>query len=502
LANVGNVLDFSYGFKLGTIDNGNVASIANNRDTTRSQSFTYDQLNHIATAKTTSTSGASCWDESFGLDVWGNLLSIARITGYSCSNEENLSVGATTKNQLSTTGYVYDAAGNLITVPAPGGASYTYNAENQLTATAGVTYSYDGGGKRVKKSNGKLYWYGMGSDPLDESDLSGNMTSEFVFFGVKRIAKVQLPAGTVNYYFADHLGTSRIVTNSSGGVLDDSDFYPFGGERVILSSSGNSYKFTSKERDSESGADNFGARYYSSSMARFTAIDPIVISKERKLDPQQLNAYSYARGNPLRFVDPDGQEIRLEDLSDLNRDRLLAELQKQTGLRLQYNAKTGNLDVVGDPSKASTGSAIERQGLLAAINSKDVFNVVDRTEYKGEAVAVGAYDPKTKTVVLNFSNIARVEEKHPNDVNLGTTFYHELVGHGVEGLPDTRLLLFWKPTALDRENQVREQLGMYIRTSWQPTKCENGTCTISLHKNLDNGITDTHFVDIPVSKKP
>jgi len=36
----------------------------------------------------------------------------------------------------------------------------------------------------------------------------------------------------VNYYFADHLGTARVVTNSSGTILDDSDFYPFGGERM------------------------------------------------------------------------------------------------------------------------------------------------------------------------------------------------------------------------------------------------------------------------------
>ena len=65
---------------------------------------------------------------------------------------------------------------------------------------------------------------------------------------------------------ADHLGTSRIVTNTAGSILDESDFYPFGGERVITASSGNTYKFTGKERDSESGLDNFGARYDSSSM--------------------------------------------------------------------------------------------------------------------------------------------------------------------------------------------------------------------------------------------
>jgi len=77
------------------------------------------------------------------------------------------------------------------------------------------------------------------------------------------------------YYFADHLGSARVTTSANGSILDDSDFYPFGGERANISTSSptNNYKFTGKERDSESGLDNFGARYYSSSMARFMTPD-------------------------------------------------------------------------------------------------------------------------------------------------------------------------------------------------------------------------------------
>ena len=46
------VFSLSYDFHLGTGDNGNVFQIQNNRDTTRSASYTYDQLNRIATAQT------------------------------------------------------------------------------------------------------------------------------------------------------------------------------------------------------------------------------------------------------------------------------------------------------------------------------------------------------------------------------------------------------------------------------------------------------------------
>src|SRR5262249_26275819 len=57
-ASTANVLDMKYSFNLGTSDNGNVAGITNNRDNTRSQNFTYDSLNRLATAQT-QTSGVT-----------------------------------------------------------------------------------------------------------------------------------------------------------------------------------------------------------------------------------------------------------------------------------------------------------------------------------------------------------------------------------------------------------------------------------------------------------
>jgi hypothetical protein len=55
-----------------------------------------------------------------------------------------------------------------------------------------TTYVYDGDGKRVKKSSGKLYWYGLGSDPAEESNLSGTASADFIFFGGKRTARLDL----------------------------------------------------------------------------------------------------------------------------------------------------------------------------------------------------------------------------------------------------------------------------------------------------------------------
>ena len=57
-SNVGNVLDFAYNFSIGVADNGNVMGITNNIDNTRSQTFTYDQVNRIVTAQTPSSCGS------------------------------------------------------------------------------------------------------------------------------------------------------------------------------------------------------------------------------------------------------------------------------------------------------------------------------------------------------------------------------------------------------------------------------------------------------------
>jgi hypothetical protein len=88
-----------------------------------------------------------------------------------------------------------------------------------LISAAGVRYLYDGDGGRVAKlgTGGqptKIYWYGSGGSILGETDGSGNVTAEYVFFGGQRIAL--LPAGYApQYYVADMLRSSRsAVTNN------------------------------------------------------------------------------------------------------------------------------------------------------------------------------------------------------------------------------------------------------------------------------------------------
>jgi RHS repeat-associated protein len=291
-------------------NNGNVMSITNVIDSTRTQNFTYDYLNRLSTAQTASTHATSptnCWAETYTYDAVGNLLSLGPNTTnqspyIGCVQESGFTNAMTGNNQIS--GFCYDASGNLLkqgAAPCPS-PTYVYNAENQLTSTAGVTYTYDGDGKRVMKSSGMIYWYGTNSDPLVETDLSNNFLAAYLFLNGKRVGR-HLPTNEVDLYFADALGSSRFVNSLAGWNV--SDFYPFGGERVIYTGTLNHYKFTGKERDSESGLDNFGARYDSSQYGRFMSPDPGNAGAD-PTNPQSWNMYSYVLNNPLSNTDPSG----------------------------------------------------------------------------------------------------------------------------------------------------------------------------------------------------
>jgi RHS repeat-associated protein len=78
---------------------------------------------------------------------------------------------------------------------------------------------------------------------------------------------------------------------------------------------------TGKERDSESGNDYFGARYYASSMGRYMSPDwsknPQGVPYADFTNPQSLNLYSYVKNNPLSSFDDDGHvtiQIRYSEI--------------------------------------------------------------------------------------------------------------------------------------------------------------------------------------------
>jgi len=97
------------------------------------------------------------------------------------------------------------------------------------------------------------------------------------------------------------------MTKIDKTLYDNLDYLPFGEQ--LTGDTGTTHKFTGKERDSESGLDNMGARFYASSAGRFLSPD-YVLGDANLGDPQTFNLYMYSRNNPLIFVDPSGNEIK------------------------------------------------------------------------------------------------------------------------------------------------------------------------------------------------
>jgi RHS repeat-associated protein len=125
----------------------------------------------------------------------------------------------------------------------------------------------------------------------------------YVYLGGQLVA--QYADSTTYFVHKDHLGSTRLLTKLDKSPLEAPyDYVPYG-EPIGPSGSGTTHKFTGKERDAESGLDNFGFRYNSSSLGRFMSPDPFMASG-RVENPQTWNRYAYALNNPLRFIDPLG----------------------------------------------------------------------------------------------------------------------------------------------------------------------------------------------------
>src|SRR5205807_4637251 len=113
---------------------------------------------------------------------------------------------------------------------------------------------------------------------------------------------------------------------------------PFGDALTCSGSDPSPIHFTGKERDSESGNDNFGARYYGSSLGRFMSPDPLAGHTE---DPQTLNRYTYVRNNSLNLTDPTGLDFYVrcgDDSETCQNHRVGSYATNDDGSRGAFNA--------------------------------------------------------------------------------------------------------------------------------------------------------------------
>ena len=171
--------------------------------------------------------------------------------------------------------FMYDAAGNQKT---DGTHNYTFNSANQITQMDGGTavYDYDGDGRRMKKTVGTettYYFYAVGV-----------LVSEFSTTNTGATGAASTDRTT--YQTSDKLGTAVLLMAASGLVVENNRTLPYGEEWVSAAGSANEQKFTSYQRDGESGLDYAIHRFDATTRGVFMSVDrgPITLAL-----PQSLN---------------------------------------------------------------------------------------------------------------------------------------------------------------------------------------------------------------------
>jgi len=136
------------------------------------------------------------------------------------------------------------------------------------------------------------------------------------------------------FVHADHLGSTRLITDEMGAVVSEFKYYPFGMEVVLAGGADVRMKFTGHERDGELRLDYMKARYCGPSLGRFLSVDPILGAAP---DPQTWNRYTYVLNRPILFVDPTGLTVELTGPETVQG---LENLGNEIGLDLSNNEGT------------------------------------------------------------------------------------------------------------------------------------------------------------------
>jgi len=243
------------------------------------------------------------------------------------------------------------------------------------------------------------------------SDTNGTL-SKHIFAGAERIASV-FDAGeqTFTYYYhTDHLGSTGYMTDADGVLVEHIEYTPWG-ETWHQPESGveagmPSYRFTSKELDL-SGMYYFGARYYDPQTSMWMSPDPILekylpgqggddeglLGRGGVFNSKNLSLFAYTHQNPVRFLDPDGKELKeytlagkktyLDDKFSPRIEKWI-EAAKEKGVTIQFHddfrAPGVQKDVKTSKIKAKPGSSLHEAGMAVDISERLAARGVDITD--------------------------------------------------------------------------------------------------------------------------
>jgi len=207
-----------------------------------------------------------------------------------------------------------------------------------------AVYLYDASDRRVMSQvNGYATYFVLEGDRvLQEVDgNSAQVTKEYVWGSTIDELVILRLDGEIYHAHADALGSTSLLTDATGDIVERYDYNPFGACVATDVSGGglvgNPYRFTGRRLDTETGLYYYRARHYTPEMGRFLSPDPIGIWG----DILNLgNAYNYCCSNPLNRIDPTGSKITVDVEDKDDRGKVLKDIEKISGRKVGYNKKT------------------------------------------------------------------------------------------------------------------------------------------------------------------
>ncbi|WP_373275005.1 DUF6443 domain-containing protein [Parapedobacter tibetensis] len=292
-------LDKVYDYRYDRLDRLVLGTMAGNG---AREAVAYDRMGNITALNRMDATGTRV--DSLGYDYtgWGN-----RLKGVA----DRVTNNTVAPYQLpGTTGYTYDANGNLLTRSnaANDGNNLTVNGYNHLnlpqqvtTPSGTVNYTYDATGRKLRKTVGS-----QATEYIDGIHYNGTAI-EFIQTEVGRAYKGNSTTYGHEYTLTDHLGNARVGFDLNGGTvrrIQADDYYPFGLVfNSYLNGVKNKYLYNGKELQDELKQYDYGARFYDPVIGRWGTVDPLAELYEN------VSPYNYTLNNPIRFSDPDGMSV-------------------------------------------------------------------------------------------------------------------------------------------------------------------------------------------------
>lgn len=232
--------------------------------------------------------------------------------------------------------YSYDPWGRLLSSPKVANLEWTFAGrlkKLQTSKGAVVEFAYDHEGKRVYKKvlhteggdrKKAVETFFVSKHYHEEHSSAKKVGISSIMLGTDRVAKVEHKKDSKRYfwYLRDHLASTSYALSDEGDSVAQVAYKPYGTEipnndewQSYYNSLGDkkahkvSYRYTGHYSDVDTGLYYAGARYYDSRLGRFISPDNYFLEapEECVRSPIECNLYSYARNNPLKYMDPTGK---------------------------------------------------------------------------------------------------------------------------------------------------------------------------------------------------